>query len=167
MDKGVRCPFCQAQNPIGASECSVCQRGLGTVRPDDRPKARIIRSDEWEEKVGYEDAPHQARRIAWVSLGGVLVLMAGALGLIDAVFMIGLGAELDILDTNAIVCTVMMTVFGIVAVMGGFLAIMRLQFPLAVIGGVSGIFAYGCAIGAVLSIVGLVIIVAMRKEFSR
>lgn len=166
-DDITRCPHCQAENPVGARECSICQRRM---RPASQPagqKAVVIRSDEWEEKRGWEDLPHQARRVAWVSIGGMLVLMAGAFGLIDAAFVIGIGVEYERLDVNDVVCSALMVVFGLVAIMGGVMAILRQQFPLAVIGGVSGVFAYGCALGSLLSLIGLILIVVMRKEFSR
>lgn len=93
--------------------------------------------------------------------------MAGAFGLIDAAFVIGIGVEYERLDVNDVVCSALMVVFGLVAIMGGVMAILRQQFPLAVIGGVSGVFAYGCALGSLLSLIGLILIVVMRKEFSR
>lgn len=165
--KGVRCPHCRAENPPGSKECSVCQKGLGSVPPKDQHRAKLIKTDEWEPKTGYEDAPRQARRVAWVSLGGILVLMAGGLGLIDAVMVVGIGVELDVIDTDTVVCSTLMALFGILAIAGGVMAILRQQFPLAVIGAVCGILAYGCALGPILSIIGLIIIVAMRKEFTR
>ncbi|MEW5747346.1 MAG: hypothetical protein AB1793_00970 [Candidatus Thermoplasmatota archaeon] len=166
-DKGIRCPYCRAENPPGSRECSVCQRGLGKVRPEDRPRARVIKTDEWEPKAGYEDAPRKARRVAWVSLGGILVLIAGGLGLIDAVLVVGIEVELDIVDTDTMICTVMIFLFALMAIMGGIMAVMRLHFPLAVIGAVSGILAFGCALGLVLSAIGLIMIIAMKREFAR
>jgi len=163
---GVRCPHCQAENPPGTKECSICQKRIVPVSPGAQNRPVVIRSDEWEEKRGWEDIPHQARRIAWVSLGGILVIMAGAFGLADAVFVFGLAADYSILDAESATCGILMIVFGVIAIMGGIMAILRLQFPLAVIGAVSGILAYGCILGSLLSIIGLVLIMAMKKEFS-
>lgn len=129
-------------------------------------QAVIIKNDEWEPKAGYEDAPHQARRVAWVGLGGILILLAGVLGIADAVVVTGMLSDYELLDTDSVVCSALIILFGVLAIVGGLMAMLRLNYPIAVIGGVCGIFAYGCAFGSILSIIGLILIVAKRKAFS-
>ena len=114
-------------------------------------------------------------------IAGTLTIVAGALALAMAMFLIMIEAsdieELDssiwaetdytpadlegILET----CGVISIVFGVIAIVGGVFALMRKHFAIAVTGAFFGLLGMGFIIGAVLGLVALVLIIMSRSEF--
>jgi len=59
-----------------------------------------------------------------------------------------------------------MLVCSILALIGGYFAIQRTNYALAVIGGIAGIFSFGFFIGSVLAFIALFILLLSSKEFN-
>ena len=116
-------------------------------------------------------------------VGGILILIAGIMGLVlGGIFIVAADAvsegsdELgdwgidiagagDLLSDILLVCGAMCLIFGIIAAVGGFFAIKRDHFALAVIGGIFGLLGLGFLIGSLLALIGLILVVIARKEF--
>jgi hypothetical protein len=113
-------------------------------------------------------------------IGGVLIIIAALLAL-------GMGAMAMIMDAQQVqdagvdlpegmtaqdfqdllnVCGAILLVFAVIAIIGGAFALGRKHFWLVVIGGVFGIFGIGMVIGAILSLIGLVLVAVSKDEFS-
>lgn len=113
-------------------------------------------------------------------IGGVLIIIAALLAL-------GMGAMAMTMDTQQVqdagvdipegmtaqdlqdvlnFCGAILLVFAVIAIIGGAFALGRKHFWLVVIGGVFGIFGIGMVIGAILSLIGLVLVAVSKDEFS-
>ncbi len=110
--------------------------------------------------------------------GGILVLIAGLLALANGILYlasnvadltgISLPPEVTLQQFESVVrvCGVVELIFGIVAVMGGVFAIQRKHFGLAIAGSVLGMIGFGFTFGAILGLIGLILVAISRKEFS-
>jgi hypothetical protein len=124
-------------------------------------------------------APVQKHKSAMPVVGGVLILIAGLLA-------IGMGLMYLALDVNQLedsgvtlppevstqdlqnilyICGAVVLIFGIIALLGGVFAIQRKSFVLAVCGGIFGMIGIGFLFGAVLSLIGLILVLVSRHEF--
>ena len=56
--------------------------------------------------------------------------------------------------------------FGVVATVGGVFALTRRHFGLAVTGGVFAILGLGLLIGSLLGLIGLILVLVSRRDFS-
>jgi hypothetical protein len=113
-------------------------------------------------------------------IGGVLIIIAALLAL-------GMGAMAMTMDAQQVqdagvdipegmtaqdlqgvlnFCGAILLVFAVIAIIGGAFALGRKHFWLVVIGGVFGIFGIGMVIGAILSLIGLVLVAVSKDEFS-
>ncbi|HEX7392236.1 MAG TPA: zinc ribbon domain-containing protein [Thermoplasmata archaeon] len=110
--------------------------------------------------------------------GGVLILVAGILALANGVLYL----FLDISDFGTIptlpegiteadiegimrACGAVMIIFGAIAILGGVFALQRKHFGLAVAGGIMGMLGIGFSFGALLGLVGLILVAISRREF--
>lgn len=170
------CISCGAKAHKGAEVCSACGRPMREVIRDNIPEDLPP-----EECVHWSDKPASAGRTAKISVAGILVLMAGFLGISQA--LISLAPEIsegfirtleevvpgmetvDNLMADYLLLQAAFFVFGVVAVFGSMYALMGSRFDMAVIGAVFGIPAFGFMIGALFSVFGLIMIVTSRKEF--
>ena len=173
----VVCTSCGTRNPEGADLCSSCQTPFRELvrrnLPDEQPA---------EECVHWSEKPSSAGRAAKVMIAGILILMAGVLGIVQSVLSLspelgegfmeayeslvpGTSSTGDILDQYVLLQAAVF-VFGIIAVFGSMFALNQSRFDLSVIGAVSGILAIGLLLGAFLSIVALLLLVSSRKHFS-
>ncbi len=134
-----------------------------------------------EECVHWSDKPASAGRTAKISVAGILVLMAGFLGISQA--LISLAPEIseefirtleevvpgmetvDDLMADYVLLQAAFFVFGVVAIFGSMFALMGSRFDMAVIGAVFGILAVGFMLGAIFSLFGLIMVLTSRKEF--
>lgn len=113
-------------------------------------------------------------------IGGVLILIAGLAALGMGVAFMAFDAqdienwvdpaELDMslsdLDDMLFTCGAIVIVFGVIAVLGGVLAIVRKRFVLAVVGGIFSILGVGFVVGAVLGLIGLILVAVGRRSFN-
>jgi len=210
MDDEIKCPHCGVPNLATATTCRVCGRSLAEHGSTDEGARACIscgqvhtRKEETcnhcgmpvrevvsrnlpgdlpvQECVHWSEAPASAGRSAKVSVAGILVLLAGFLGIAQAVFAltpdIGEGfmrtyedlvpwaQPVDSLLEDFIVMQGAALVFGVVAIFGSMFALNQSRFDMAVVGAVFGILAIGFLMGALLSIFGLLLIATSRKEF--
>jgi hypothetical protein len=99
-------------------------------------------------------------------VGGILIIIAGILELITGVSLIAGGSALidfgDFLGLSDIlvICGVIWAIVGLVALLGGFFAIKRQHFGLAVLGGILGLGGY-----FIVALIGLILIAISREEF--
>lgn len=144
------CPICGRPMGIYASQCDYCSRP----------------------EVDYENYSESSYRSEseLPVIGGVLILIAGVLGLVHGLLTLGAVSEIHALGYNVpgsvTCCAGLMCLFGLIAGFGGYNAIKRESLAFAIVGGVFGILSIGFLIGALLSLIGIVIVAVSHDEFS-
>lgn len=98
-------------------------------------------------------------------VGGILIIIAGIVELISGVWMIAGGSafmDFGIVDVGDIlmICGAIWALFGLIALLGGFFAIKRQHFGLAVLGGILGLGGY-----FIFALIGLILVAISREEF--
>lgn len=209
MVEEIECPHCGVPNPTGAEICRMCGRPLTEVpaEPGSRtciscglvhtkkeetcnhcgmPVRDVVRSNLPEnlpvqECVHWSEAPASAGRSAKVSVAGILILLAGFLGIAQAVLaltpdigegfmrtyedLVPIAEPVDNMLEDFVVLQGAVLIFGAVAIFGSMFALNQSRFDMAIVGAVFGILAVGFLMGALLSIFGLILIATSRKEF--
>lgn len=116
-----------------------------------------------------------AERTALPIAGGVLLLIAGILGIAFWGFVIAtIGAATSILPIAIpgltellIICGAIGVIFSLIALLGGVFAIQRKMWGLALAGGILGLFSIGWFfISSILALIGLILVAVARKEFA-
>lgn len=113
-----------------------------------------------------------AEKTAMPVAGGALVLIAGILGLGQGAVLFLPGAALagipggESLAAILAICGGIFVIFGLVAIVGGIMAVQRKMWGLALVGSILGLLALGFILGSVLSLVGLILIAISKKEFA-
>lgn len=125
----------------------------------------------------YAPAP---KKSAMPLAGGVLILIAGLLAVIMG-FMylamdvsqleetgVSLPPELTSQDLQNVlyICGAVATIFGVIAILGGVFSMQRRHFALAILGGIFGMAGLGFLLGAVLALIGLILVAVSRHEFA-
>jgi len=134
-----------------------------------------------EECEHWSELPTHSLRTAKVSVGGILVLLAGFLGITHALLSVLPGTGEDILGTYGSVIAPgealndllesyeiyagLMFVFGVLAVALSMFTFNRTRFNGALASGVFGILSIGFLFGSFLAIVGLLLILTSKREF--
>jgi hypothetical protein len=112
-------------------------------------------------------------------IAGVLIIIAGlaalAMGLFYMVLDVGtiedsgvaLPPEVTIEDIQSVlvVCGAVLIVFAAIAIVGGYFAIQRKHFFISVAGAVFGLLGIGFLLGALLALIGLILVAISRQEF--
>ena len=141
------CPICGRSKDVAAEVCEECAQS-------GRENYEVTRSE--TVTVSDPDLP---------KLGGILIIIAGVLGVVYG--MLSISRVTDHSLPFSVVCfTSLMMVFGLAAIFGGISAMGRLNAVYAVLGGVFGILSIGFYIGALLSFIGLVLVMKSYNEFS-
>jgi len=109
--------------------------------------------------------------------GGTLILVSGILAILTGLYMIvdpnvfiRMFSDIGYTLTNDIIMVsgAVEIIFGAIAVAGGFMAIKRKAWGLAVVGGILAFLASGgLFLGALLGLIGLIFVVLGRREFTR
>lgn len=95
--------------------------------------------------------------------GGVLVLIAGALGLL---WMSIMWSGFELIGLGFGTCYVIELVFCILAIIGGIFAMARRMFPLAVLGAIFSMLTFGFFfICPLLGLIGLILILVGKDAF--
>lgn len=150
-----KCNWCGELNKWSANFCTNCGKD---------PHAQPTSSDYLSDQVLVESRPRSGLPVA----GGILTLVAGILDVAMGLAYLAAGSVALSLgfDTGFTTCCGLLAVFfGVGAFIGGIFAIQRKHFLLALVGGIVGIIGVGFIIGAVLSLIGLVLIAVSRAEF--
>ncbi len=162
----------------GAEPTSTVRNCISCGRPIDFG-ANICPYCGYDYRAPMMGGPPPTRRSGSPVAGGVLVIIAGILALVNAAtFLTYTAADLEgtgvglpsgvTWDEIAGIlkgCGVIEIVLGIVAIVGGVFAIQRRHFGLAIAGSLMGMFGFGLTFGALLGLIGLILIAISRKEF--
>jgi hypothetical protein len=160
----------------GAEICNACTRPARDVIISNLPKdVSPIECVHWSEK------PATAGRSARVVMAGILIMMAGALGIGQSVVTLSPDLSSSLMDTiegvvpwsgtvgDAVAEYVMLQAWvfiaGLLAIAGGVFALTETRFELAVMGGIFGILAVGFLMGSFLGLVGVLLLAVSRKDF--
>jgi hypothetical protein len=122
--------------------------------------------------------PPPAKKTAIPVIGGVLILLAGIMGLAMGGILLAIDVDdlgdygLDVADVTDMVediltvCGIIAIVLSLIVVLGGFFGVMRKHWGLAIVGAVLGLFVIGpFMLGSLFSLIGLILIAISRKEF--
>ena len=145
---GRECPHCRAPIGLYDSICPHCH-----VRTDD------LEVHDEALKSGGENGP---------VIAGVLIILAGVIAIFQG--LLYLVAESVYSQTYGNIvslscCGFLDLLLGAGAVLGGYMAITRKGFALAVLGAVAAMIGMGFLIGALLGLIGLVLVLAYRTQF--
>jgi hypothetical protein len=113
------------------------------------------------------------QRSALPTAGGVLLIIAGVMGLIAWIYIAFLGGAITQLPVAGayvggilIICGVIGIIFSILALVGGIVAVQRKMWGLALAGSILGLFTLGFFfISSILSLIALILIAISRSEF--
>ena len=173
-----KCPECGYQRNLANSEkCIGCGRNLTATKA----AVREIQGSKPESCEHWTEKPAHAARTAKVGMAGMLIMLAGALGVTHGLLALlpETGGEIlshyeAILPPGEVLDGVMndyqllsgaILVFGIMATAMSMFAFTRTRFNGAVVGAVFGVLSVGFMIGAFFAIVGLILLIMSRREF--
>jgi len=134
---------------INATQCEYCSRP--------------------ETDYSYVDSSQTAytRESELPVIGGILILIAGVLGVFWGLLLMASIASIGDYDAGgSTCCSGLFCLFGLIAIAGSFSAIGRNSVTFAVIGGVFGILSLGFFIGALLALIGVILVAIAHNEFS-
>jgi hypothetical protein len=131
--------------------------------------------------VHWSEASQEPIRTAGIMVAGVLILLAGFLGIVHSTLSLSPelggnfldayeswippGAFLDSVMSDYNLYAGLVFVFGLIAVAFSMFALRITNFTGAVLGAIFGILAIGFLLGAALGLLGLLLLLAYRKEF--
>jgi hypothetical protein len=113
-------------------------------------------------------------------IGGILILIAGLMGLVMGGILLMAAGEVDtlgdwgvdvagvgdMLEDILTVCGIIFIVLGLIAVLGGFFGIQRKHWGIVILGGVLGLFVLGpYMLGSLLALIGLILVAISKKDF--
>ena len=163
---------------MGAEAAPIVRNCISCGRPIDF-SANVCPYCGYDYRAAAMAGPPPARKSASPVAGGVLVLIAGLLAIVNAATFLtysianleNTGVSLpsgvtwnDVLGTLR-ACGAIEVILGAVAIVGGVFAVQRKHFGLAIAGSLLGMFGFGLAIGSLLGLIGLILIAVSRKEF--
>jgi len=140
------CPICGRPKSIYADKCSYCSQ----------PEPDYTSQDHSE--------PYYSTESELPKIGGVLIFFAGVLGILFGLFTLGAISGYGLPGPQTC-CAGLTVLFGFVAIAGGLSAMGRGSAAFAIVGGVFGILAVGFFIGALLSLIGLILVAISYNEF--
>ena len=137
--------------------------------------------DTGEACVHWSEAAKEPIRTTGIAVAGILILLAGFLGIIHSTLSLApeLGQDfidayeswipqgefMDSLMSDYDFYAGVVFVFSVLAVAFSMFALRITNFTGAVLGSIFGILAIGFMLGAFLSLIGLFFLLAYRKEF--
>jgi len=173
-----KCPACGSDSNLpGAEKCISCGMSLSTL------KAAVaeIHESKAEECEHWSEGPAHAARTAKLGVAGILILLAGALGITQAVLSLlpttgteilsyfeGIIPQMDHINhllQDYDVVAVLVFIFGALAMATSMFTFKRTRFVGALLGAVFGIVAIGFLIGAFFSILALLLVATSKREF--
>ena len=202
MSPEVKCDHCGTVNPAEEKKCRLCGYPLPSVCPEcgtvhapsehntciscgwdfGAPKRLPEKDDASPEACEHwSEKPIHTNRTAMIDMAGILILLAGALGIAHALLsmlpgtsenllrqyenLIPAGEFLDgVIQDNQIIA-VLMFVAGVLAAGLSMSVFRRGSFMLSLGGAALGIVAVGFLLGAFFALVGLLLLAVSRREF--
>lgn len=170
------CARCGQPLDAEAEICNACTRPVKDVILSNLPDVASP-----TECVHWSEKPSAAGRSARVVMAGILILMAGVLGIGQAA--VALSPSLSETLVSAIdsvlpwsgtmgswvedyfVLQAWTFIAGLLAIFGGVFALTETRYEFAVMGGVFGVLAIGFLMGAFLGLIGLLLLAVSRKDF--
>ena len=167
---------------------SFCQRCGETLPPNANACPRCgypVGGNQGQPYPNYQTSVYpmqQAQRTNRPVIGGICLVLSGLLGIGFALItlssidtMVAQLApqfpQLPVSDIRDVIYGIvgLWTFFGIMAIIGGVMAIRRRHWGIAIIGGVFGLLTFGVIFieGSVLGLIGLIFIAISRHEFGR
>ena len=123
-------------------------------------------------------AKEEVKKTAIPVIGGVLIIIAGLMGLAMGGILIAVDADdldaygvdvagvTDMIEDILTACGIIWIIIGLIVLLGGFFGVMRKHWGIAVVGGVLGLFVIGpMLLGSLLALIGLIMVAVSRKEF--
>lgn len=158
------CPSCRYTVPRGSSVCPYCGY---RIREEKKPESL---------KPGKIPTAPARTSGGRAGLAGILILISGILALITGVYMMADPGSLlqmysdigyEFTEDTIVAAGAITVIFGIIAVAGGAMAIKRRHWGIAVAGGVFAFLGSGFFfIGTLLGLIGLILVIVARREFS-
>jgi len=153
-----KCVSCGREIPMDANVCQYCGHDYRVQAGPAVPKEKSALS----------------------LIGGILILIAGLMGLVmGGIFLMAAGnvdtlgdwgvdvaGVDDMLEDILTVCGIIFIVLGLIAVLGGFFGLQRKHWGLAILGGVLGLFVLGpYMLGSLFALIGLILVAVSKKDF--
>lgn len=177
-DEGYKsCPECgSVHTPASADTCVSCGWNFGP--PKHLPEKAAASPESCEH---WSELPAHSQRSAMIDMAGILILVAGALGITHALLSALPGTSSDILNHYERIIPAGRFLDGVIQD-NGFVAVLifiagalamglsmsvfkRTNLTLAVSGAVFGIIAIGFLFGAFFALVGLILLAVSKREF--
>ncbi|MBE0635248.1 zinc ribbon domain-containing protein [Candidatus Bipolaricaulota bacterium] len=99
-------------------------------------------------------------------IGGIFAILAGILALGQGLIYMAGSAMIDLPGTGALcMCGGVDFIFGIASVIGGALALKRVNYGIAILGAILGMLGLGLYIGFLFGLIALIFIAISREEF--
>jgi|GEM_PF-1897407 len=143
------CPYCR-KNPRGPWE--------GGSRPD---------LSDYYTSISY-DMSYGDKASGTLVLGGVMAILAGALALGQGLLYLTLTSAVSYVPGTGPICLCggLDALFGVGSLFGGYLAIKRSSFALALAGAIVGMLGIGFLIGGLFGLIALICVAISRHEFT-
>ncbi len=115
---------------------------------------------------GYP-VPYPKPRSKAPIVGGILVLISGIVSVLDGIHIIATHSEDPIFGDIAMTCGTMMLIFGVIALLGGIIAIQRKNWGIALVGGVFALLSLAgpFLMSSILGLIGLILIATSKNDF--
>ncbi len=160
------CPSCRHGIPLSSTVCPNCGY---RIRPEEEePEVEKKK----KKKPGRSRVTYASSRAGF---GGALILISGILAVLTGIYMtvdtswVGtMLADLGFSFAEEIIVAigVLTVIFGIVALVGGYFAVKRKRWGIAIVGGVLGTLAAGAiGLGLIFGLIGLILVAVSRKDF--
>jgi len=151
-----KCVSCGREIPMDANVCQYCGHDYRVQAGPAVPKEKSALS----------------------LIGGILILIAGLMGLALGGIMIAIDVDQladygvdvagigDMIEDILTVCGAIFIVLGLIAVVGGFFGVMRKHWGIVILGGVLGLFVLGpYMLGSLFALIGLILVAVSKKDF--
>lgn len=177
------CPSCGASNPDYASFCLNCVKDLSEPKPTgpsrncawcgavvgstDRVCGRCGKDPSGFESKGLEPPPMTSKP----AIAGIMLVGSGLMDIISGVMLFAANGNLPEVPVDLTgmlrTCGTIAILFGALALLGSWLSFTRQKFTLALLAAALGMIGVGpFYLGAVLGLIGLILLALSIDEFS-
>ena len=124
----------------------------------------------YAQPYGYPAVQAPPQKTAMPTAAGILLIIAGVLGLIDWGIVLAFGtlaAFIPFLGAIILICGIIGITFSVFALLGGIMAVQRKMWGLALTGSILGLFTVGfVGEASLLSLIALILIAVSHREFT-